>query len=163
MSQKTDILTYLREGHSVTALLALAKFRCNRLAARIGELRVEGWGITTVMFTTPNTKKRVARYSLTDPAQKEPTGVPIPGRKAKPTKPIMLTATATKHFGLKSVHYPGGYISVQPGDQLTVGHEIYPVDSDWFPSGRVRVAVKSDGMDFVDISWVKVETPFSYR
>ena len=85
MSQKSDILTYLREGHSITALLALAKFRCNRLAARIGELRREGWGVSTEMITTPFKGKRVARYTLTDPAQKEPTGVPIPGRKAKPT------------------------------------------------------------------------------
>jgi len=81
MSQKTEILTYLREGHSLTALLALAKFRCNRLAARIRTLRADGWGITTEMVTTPVTRKRVARYTLTDPAQKEPTGVPIPGRK----------------------------------------------------------------------------------
>jgi len=84
MSQKTDIIAHFKEGHSITALLALHRFGCGNLKARIHELRRDGWGITTVMFTTPNTKKRVASYSLTDPKQKEPTGVPIPGRKAKP-------------------------------------------------------------------------------
>ncbi len=85
MSQKTDIIAHLREGRSITALLALARFGCGNIKARIHELRRDGWGITTTMFTTPNTKKRVARYTLTDTAQTEPTGIPQSGRKAKPT------------------------------------------------------------------------------
>lgn len=163
MSQKADILTYLREGHSITALLALAKFRCNRLAARIGELRRDGWGVTTEMVTTPVTHKKVARYTLTDPAQKAPTGVPIPGRKPKQPKPTMLTATATKHFSLPHLNYPDASIQVQPGDELTVGAYIYPADSDSYPSKKVVVAKKGDGMGFVDVSWVDVKFPFSYR
>jgi hypothetical protein len=90
MSQKAEILTYLREGHSITTLLALAKFRCNCLAERIRDLRRDGWDITTEKFLTPVTRKKVARYSLTDPAQKEPTGIPQPGRKAKPATSAII-------------------------------------------------------------------------
>jgi len=82
--QKLAVLAHLKQGYGLTPMGALNMFMVNRLAARIGELRRDGWGISTTMFTTP-TGKRVARYTLTDPAQKEPTGVPIPGRKTKPT------------------------------------------------------------------------------
>lgn len=39
MSQKEQILAHLRDGHSLTPLDALMRFGCNRLAARICELR----------------------------------------------------------------------------------------------------------------------------
>ena len=103
MSQKTAIIADLREGRSITALLALGKFGCGNLKARIHELRLDGWGITTTMFTTPNTKKRVARYTLTDPAQKEPTGIPQSGRKAKPT-----TNAAIAQVERELEHYRAG-------------------------------------------------------
>jgi len=160
-AQKKSVLAYLRQGYSITPMKALQMFRINCLAERIRDLRRDGWGIKTDIITTPS-GKRIARYSLTDPAQNEPTCVPIPGRK--PKQPItMLTATATKHFGLPSLNQPEGTILVQPGDQLTVGAYIYPADSDSYPSKEVRVAMKGDGMGFIDVSWVKVETPFSYR
>jgi hypothetical protein len=162
ISQKALILVHLRYGKGLQPLEALNKYGCNRLAARIRDLRRMGWDIKTTIITTPH-GKRVARYTLTDPAQKAPTGVPMPGRKAKQPKPTMLTATATKHFGLPSLNQPDGTILVQPGDKLTVGAYIYPADSDLYPFKEVRVAMKGDGMGFVDVSWVKVETPFSYR
>jgi hypothetical protein len=81
ISQKALILVHLRYGDGLQPLEALNKYGCNRLAARIRDLRRDGWDITTKIVTTPS-GKRVARYSLTDPAQKEPTGVPIPGRNA---------------------------------------------------------------------------------
>lgn len=84
MSQKTAIIADLREGRSITAIDALNAIGCFNLKARVHEMRNAGWGITTTMFTTPS-GKRVARYTLTDPAQTEPTGIPQAGRKAKPT------------------------------------------------------------------------------
>lgn len=84
MSQKTAIIADLREGRSITAIDALNAIGCFNLKARVHEMRNAGWGITTTMFTTPS-GKRVARYTLTDPAQTTPTGIPQSGRKAKPT------------------------------------------------------------------------------
>lgn len=84
ISQKAYIIAYLKQGYGITPLEALHIFQCNRLAARIRDLRRMGWHITTTMITVPS-GKRVARYTLTDPAQKEPTGIPQSGRKAKPT------------------------------------------------------------------------------
>ncbi len=83
-SQKSLIIVHLRHGGGITALQALSAIGCGNLKARIHELRRDGWGITTTMFTTETTKKRVARYTLTDPAQTTPTGIPQAGRKAKP-------------------------------------------------------------------------------
>lgn len=84
ISQKAYIIAYLKQGYGITPLEALRIFQCNRLAARIRDLRRMGWHITTTMITVPS-GKRVARYTLTDPAQTEPTGIPQAGRKAKPT------------------------------------------------------------------------------
>jgi len=39
MSQETQILTHLAQGHSITPLEALNKFGCFRLASRINSLR----------------------------------------------------------------------------------------------------------------------------
>ncbi len=44
-SQKSEILAYLKEGRSLTAIEALHEFNCFRLAARIAELRAEGHDI----------------------------------------------------------------------------------------------------------------------
>ena len=51
MSQKADILA------------ALTRFGCLRLAARICELKQEGWGIVSGDFYSPN-GKTVAAYRL---------------------------------------------------------------------------------------------------
>jgi len=88
-AQKKSVLAYLRQGYSITPMKALQMFRINCLAERIRDLRRDGWGIKTDIITTPS-GKRIARYSLTDPAQNEPTCVPIPGRKAKPATSAII-------------------------------------------------------------------------
>ena len=62
-TQAGRILAYLREGHRITALEALEKFQCFRLAARVHELRREGWQIAERMVET-GSGKRVAEYSM---------------------------------------------------------------------------------------------------
>jgi hypothetical protein len=90
--QKAAVLAYLKQGYSITPMQALDMLHVNCLAERIRDLRQDGWGITTEMVTTPNTGKRHALYTLTDPAQKEPTGVQIPGRKQTGTFAGQLAA-----------------------------------------------------------------------
>lgn len=48
-SQKDAILEYLEEGNSITQLDALTLFGCSRLAARICDLRKDGWAIRSKM------------------------------------------------------------------------------------------------------------------
>ncbi len=62
-TQAGRILAYLREGHRITALEALQLFQCFRLAARVHELRREGWGIIERTVETAS-GKRIAEYSL---------------------------------------------------------------------------------------------------
>ena len=47
MNQEKQILDYLRQGNAVTPLLALEKFGCMRLAARVYRLREQGYEIQT--------------------------------------------------------------------------------------------------------------------
>ena len=63
MSQKNQILAYLKRGRGLTALQALDKFGCFRLASRIDELRSQGHKIHTEMVEKGG--KRFARYTLT--------------------------------------------------------------------------------------------------
>jgi len=60
-SQTDRILSYLISGKPLTAMQALDKFGCFRLAARIDNLRKE-WPIITEMKTKGG--KRVAVYRL---------------------------------------------------------------------------------------------------
>lgn len=62
-TQAGRILAHLRAGNRLTALEALEKFGCFRLAARIHELRREGWQIEERTVETRG-GKRVAEYSL---------------------------------------------------------------------------------------------------
>ena len=62
MSQKAAILDWLKR-EPITAIQALAHIRCMRLAARIDELRHEGYAIHTEMITV-GSGKQVARYVL---------------------------------------------------------------------------------------------------
>lgn len=62
-SQTTSIFVYLSSGKSLTALEALNLFGCFRLAARINDLRSEGYNIKTEIIATKN-NKRVAEYKL---------------------------------------------------------------------------------------------------
>jgi hypothetical protein len=47
MNQEKQILDYLRQGNAVTPLVALEKFGCMRLAARVYRLREQGYEIET--------------------------------------------------------------------------------------------------------------------
>jgi hypothetical protein len=62
-TQAGRILAYLRAGNRITAIEALESFGCFRLAARIHELRRDGWQIEERTVETRG-GKRVAEYSL---------------------------------------------------------------------------------------------------
>jgi len=62
-TQAGKILVYLQAGNRITALEALQQFGCFRLAARIHELRNQGWQIGERTVQTRG-GKRVAEYSL---------------------------------------------------------------------------------------------------
>ena len=61
MSQSSQILDMLQRG-PVTAMDALNKAGCFRLAARINDLRRDGHNITTQMITLNG--KNIAQYNL---------------------------------------------------------------------------------------------------
>ncbi len=62
MSQKTQILNYLKRGRAITPLEALRKFGCFRLGARVWELRRAGHNI--VKGWDEDGRKRWAKYHL---------------------------------------------------------------------------------------------------
>jgi hypothetical protein len=62
-TQAGKILAYLQAGNRITALEALQQFGCFRLAARIHELRNQGWQIAERMVET-SSGKRVAEYFI---------------------------------------------------------------------------------------------------
>ena len=55
-AQTELIRTHLEQGHELTAMEALDRFRCFRLAARVNDLRRDGWDIHSRM-TTRNGKR----------------------------------------------------------------------------------------------------------
>lgn len=61
-AQVDAIFEHLKRKGSITAMEALEKFGAFRLAARVKDLRDEGYNIRTTMIETP-TGKRVARYT----------------------------------------------------------------------------------------------------
>lgn len=61
MTQKDKILGYLKTGEAITALDALNKFGCLRLASRILELKDIGYIIKSATITLLN-GKRVSSY-----------------------------------------------------------------------------------------------------
>ncbi len=63
-TQAGRILRFLQEGHRLTPLDALELFGCFRLAARVHELRREGWAIAERTVETAS-GKRIAEYSIT--------------------------------------------------------------------------------------------------
>lgn len=56
---KTQVLNHLKEHKTITPMEALNSYSCYRLAARIHELREEGWDIAS--HPLPN---RMAKYTL---------------------------------------------------------------------------------------------------
>ena len=67
MTQCDRILSYLQEGHGITALEAVKKFGCMRLASRIHDLRDRGNQIHKKMIAVKNRDGDtiyVAEYTL---------------------------------------------------------------------------------------------------
>jgi hypothetical protein len=62
MSQTNEILSHLKRGKRLTAIVALHKFGVFRLAARINVLRNSGYDVKSVMVRRGG--KRVAEYWL---------------------------------------------------------------------------------------------------
>ncbi len=53
--QQTEvILNYMRAGHSITPIDALRLFGCQRLAARIYDIKKQGWGIISKKVNVNN-------------------------------------------------------------------------------------------------------------
>ena len=63
MTQTKLILKHLREGRSLNAIEALADYGCLRLAARINDLRNEGWPISTYTIKRGQ-RNDIAEYRL---------------------------------------------------------------------------------------------------
>ena len=67
MSQNQQILDYLSSGKKLTSLDALNLFGCNRLAARINDLKQNGFNIESEMIDVEcnhGHTARVACYSM---------------------------------------------------------------------------------------------------
>lgn len=67
MSQKQEILKYMKANGGITPFQAMNSLGCERLAARIKDLRNDGYDIKKGMITVRKRyggKARVARYSL---------------------------------------------------------------------------------------------------
>jgi hypothetical protein len=62
MSQTNQILSHLKRGWSITALDALKKYGCFRLAARIRDIRDMGYPVETVLEYKHG--KKYARYRM---------------------------------------------------------------------------------------------------
>lgn len=61
-SQLKSILAELLTGCKITALESLERHKCNRLSARIFELKQQGFNVQSEMIKVG--KKRVARYFI---------------------------------------------------------------------------------------------------
>ena len=62
LTQNQQILEYLKSGKTITPLIALKKFGCFRLSARIFNLKEQGHAIITENVTRKG--KTFAEYSL---------------------------------------------------------------------------------------------------
>lgn len=72
MSHEKQIFNHLKSGKSITAIEALSLYGCLRLAARIEEIRNDGFPVQSKIISQNG--KRFARYSLAVPAS-EATGI----------------------------------------------------------------------------------------
>lgn len=61
-SQMVQITNWLTSGKKLTALQALQRFGCMRLAARISELKGFGWDVQRVMIKKDG--KKYAQYFI---------------------------------------------------------------------------------------------------
>ena len=64
-THRNQILSYLQQTNGgISSWEAIQMFRCTRLAARIADLKDEGYRIETTMEASDLTGKRFARYFL---------------------------------------------------------------------------------------------------
>jgi hypothetical protein len=63
-TQNSKVLDYLSSGRSISQRDAIIDFNIYRLAARVCELRNEGWEITTRMVRNLKFRARHAEYSM---------------------------------------------------------------------------------------------------
>ena len=63
MSQKTEILAYMKAGNKITPIDALNIFGCFRLGARIADLKAEGHNIESRLVYDLD-GKHYAEYAL---------------------------------------------------------------------------------------------------
>jgi hypothetical protein len=63
LSQEAQILKHLRSGKTLTAIEALNRFGCFRLAARVKDLKEEGHDIRSAIVKVDG--KRIAKYQMT--------------------------------------------------------------------------------------------------
>lgn len=61
-SQTDLILEWMLAGHTITPLEALDRFKCNRLAARISEIKARGYLVYSEFVTGDNGKKYKKYY-----------------------------------------------------------------------------------------------------
>ena len=61
VKQTEAIKAHLEAGNTITAIEALNKFGCFRLASRIHDLKTEGYVVDKIMVTGEN-NKRYAQY-----------------------------------------------------------------------------------------------------
>lgn len=61
MSQLNQIRARLDKGHAITPIDALEMFKCFRLAARIKDLRDQGYPVNTQIIDVG--EKKVAKYT----------------------------------------------------------------------------------------------------
>jgi len=99
MTQTEAILAWLKDGKSITALDALSIFQCFRLAARIADIRAQGFTVHTEMVQT-RTGKTVASYSL-DQEDIWHLNNPILGDE-EPSNVHVLRVSAEADFGGKN-------------------------------------------------------------
>ena len=63
-TQAEAILADLQAGRAITPLDALKEHGCFRLAARINDLRNQGYNIGMVMVAGPMNNKKYAQYTM---------------------------------------------------------------------------------------------------
>ncbi len=66
LSQNEKILHYLQAGNSITQRVAVNRFGCYRLSARIADLKKKGYHIVTEVETNKGETGYHARYRLED-------------------------------------------------------------------------------------------------
>lgn len=64
-SQEVKIMFYMLQGNKITPLEALQRFQCERLAARIADIKKRGHDVKSEFVTLPS-GKRVKQYWIED-------------------------------------------------------------------------------------------------